>query len=64
MTYDDCFCHLQRNWGNEGEVDVLQAMQDLTILTASATLLGPEIRHALYEEVHRVVFELFCVEWV
>lgn len=38
---------LQNNWGNEGEVDLLQAMQDLTILTASATLLGDEIRNAL-----------------
>eukprot|EP00750_Incisomonas_marina_P024976 INCI526.2.p1 GENE.INCI526.2~~INCI526.2.p1 ORF type:complete len:571 (+),score=108.50 INCI526.2:65-1714(+) len=49
---------LKNNWGNEGEVDLLQAMQDLTILTASATLLGDEIRNALYEEVSRLYRDL------
>jgi sterol 14-demethylase len=49
---------LKNNWGESGEVDLLQAMQDLTILTASATLLGDEIRHALYEEVSRLYRDL------
>jgi len=33
-----------RKWGNSGEVDMLEEMNKLTVLTASRCLLGPEIR--------------------
>jgi len=33
-----------KEWGNSGEVDFLEQMNKLTILTASRCLLGPEIR--------------------
>ena len=41
-----------KNWsGNEGVRNLLPSMASLTILTASATLLGPEVRQHLFKEV-------------
>ena len=39
-------------------VDLLPTMADLTILTASATLHGPEVRKHLYKDVSRLFAEL------
>jgi len=36
-----------RNWGQEGVIDVNDAMAELTILTASSCLMGDEIRKRL-----------------
>lgn len=41
-------------WQEEKTVDILHAMADLTILTASATLHGPEVRENLFEDVSRL----------
>ena len=37
-------------WGESGEFDLLDFTQDLTLRTAAATLMGPEIRHRLSSE--------------
>lgn len=47
-TYD----YLTKNWGESGTVELHHAMADLIIMTASATLLGPEIRHQMFHEMH------------
>lgn len=39
-----------KRWGNEGEVDLLQAISEVTIMTASRCLLGDEIRSVLDEQ--------------
>ena len=46
-------------WSSDGKVvDLLHTMADLTILTASATLHGPEVRKHLYKDVSRLFAEL------
>ena len=45
---------LARNWGQEGVINVNDAMAELTILTASSCLMGEEIRKRLSAEgAHR-----------
>eukprot|EP00924_Labyrinthula_sp_SR-Ha-C_P006766 maker-scaffold_29-snap-gene-4.5-mRNA-1 protein AED:0.01 eAED:0.01 QI:124/1/1/1/1/1/2/249/594 len=43
--------YLRQHWGSKGKIDLLPAMAELIILTASATLLGPEVRNELFKEV-------------
>jgi len=43
--------YLRKTWGKEGQIDLLPSMAELIILTASATLLGPEVRGELFCEV-------------
>ena len=44
--------YFAENWsGKEGIRKLLPSMANLTILTASATLLGPEVRQHLFMEV-------------
>ena len=44
--------YFAENWsGKEGIRKLLPSMANLTILTASATLLGPEVRQHLFKEV-------------
>ena len=38
-------------WGDSGEVDILDKLSELTILTASRCLMGQEVREKLFEEV-------------
>eukprot|EP00241_Pyramimonas_parkeae_P001670 CAMPEP_0114245264 /NCGR_PEP_ID=MMETSP0058-20121206/11792_1 /TAXON_ID=36894 /ORGANISM="Pyramimonas parkeae, CCMP726" /LENGTH=484 /DNA_ID=CAMNT_0001358283 /DNA_START=463 /DNA_END=1917 /DNA_ORIENTATION=+ len=38
-------------WGEEGEVDLLEQLSDLIILTASRCLMGKEVREQLFEKV-------------
>jgi sterol 14-demethylase len=45
-------------YGASHTKDLLHAMADLTILTASATLHGPEVRQHLYKDVSRLFAEL------
>ena len=40
-----------KKWGDEGEVDLLQELSDLIILTASRCLMGKEVRESLFEKV-------------
>merc|ERR1712216_1016407 len=42
-------------WGDEGEVDLLDALSELIVLTASRCLLGREIRETLFSEVTTLV---------
>ena len=45
-------------WGDEGTVDLLEAMARLTILTASRCLLGKEVRETLFESVSELLKDL------
>lgn len=45
-------------WGESGEVDLLEALSELTILTASRCLHGDEIREGMFEEVSRIYHDL------
>ena len=47
-----------RAWGDEGEVDLLDALSELIVLTASRCLLGREIRETLFSEVTNLVHDL------
>ncbi len=42
--------YFRENWGDSGEADLLDAMSNLTILTASRCLLGREIREHMFKE--------------
>eukprot|EP00163_Fabomonas_tropica_P029404 TRINITY_DN627_c0_g1_i3.p2 TRINITY_DN627_c0_g1~~TRINITY_DN627_c0_g1_i3.p2 ORF type:complete len:603 (-),score=206.75 TRINITY_DN627_c0_g1_i3:2856-4664(-) len=46
------------NWGEEGVIDIRDAMSELTILTASRCLLGKEIRENLHAEVAELYHDL------
>lgn len=50
--------YFETKWGNEGEADVHQAFADLIIQTGSATLMGPEIRNELFDEMFRLYQDL------
>ena len=45
-------------WGDEGEVDLLDVLSELIVLTASRCLLGREIRETLFAEVTTLVHDL------
>jgi sterol 14alpha-demethylase len=52
------FCHKSEQVNGSKTIDLLPTMADLTILTASATLHGPEVRKHLYKDVSRLFAEL------
>lgn len=45
-------------WPDEGEVNLMTSLSELTILTASRCLLGDEIRNTVHEEFARLYEEL------
>jgi len=47
-----------KRWGNEGEVNILDALSELTILTASRCLHGDDVREDLFEEVSQIYHDL------
>lgn len=47
-----------KEWGEEGEIDILQALSDLTILTASRCLHGDDVRENLFREVSHLYHDL------
>jgi len=49
---------LKEKWGDQGEVDLLQALSDLTILTASRCLHGHDVRENLFAEVSHLYHDL------
>lgn len=49
---------LSRQWGDEGEVDLVAAMKQLTINTASHCLLGKEFRYELTDEFAAIYHDL------
>ena len=50
--------YLESKWGEEGTVDIHQAFADLIIQTGSATLMGPEIRNELFDEMYKLYQDL------
>jgi len=47
-----------QGWGDSGEVDILQALSDLTILTASRCLHGDDVRENMFKEVSHLYHDL------
>ena len=45
-------------WGNEGTVNILDALSELTILTASRCLHGDDVRETMFEDVARIYHDL------
>ena len=46
------------SWGEEGEVDLLTAMSELTIMTASRCLHGDDVREQMFKEVSDLYHDL------
>ncbi len=46
------------DWGNEGTIDLFNALSELTILTASRTLHGDDVREKLFREVSQLYHDL------
>jgi len=46
------------DWGKEGTIDLYHALSELTILTASRTLHGDDVRNNLYREVSELYHKL------
>ncbi len=46
------------DWGNTGEIDLLEFMKELTIYTSSHCLLGDEFRYELNEEFAKIYHDL------
>ncbi len=46
------------DWGNEGKVDLFNALSELTILTASRCLHGNDVREHLFREVSELYHDL------
>ncbi|HSN23608.1 MAG TPA: cytochrome P450, partial [Methylomicrobium sp.] len=45
-------------WGDQGEIDLLEFMKELTIYTSSHCLLGDEFRYELNEEFAKIYYDL------
>ncbi|CAM9456541.1 unnamed protein product [Chrysoparadoxa australica] len=46
------------NWGDEGEIDLLEELSQLTILTASRCLHGDDVREGVFKEVSELYHDL------
>ncbi len=49
---------MTKDWGDQGEIDLLAFMKQLTIYTSSHCLLGHEFRYELNEEFSRIYHDL------
>lgn len=47
-----------KRWGDSGEINILDALSELTILTSSRCLHGDDVREQLFEQVARVYHDL------
>lgn len=47
-----------QKWGDAGEIDLLDALSELTIITASRCLHGNEIRESMFDDVARIYHDL------
>jgi sterol 14alpha-demethylase len=45
-------------WGDEGEIDLLEELSNLIILTGSRCIMGREVRENLFGEVSRLIHDL------
>lgn len=61
-TYSDLIVeeveHMIRDWGESGEIDLLEFTKELTIYTSSHCLLGAEFRHELNTEFVQIYHDL------
>jgi len=48
----------KEHWGDQGEVDLLQTLSELTILTASRCLHGDDVRENLFKEISTLYHDL------
>lgn len=53
----ECYDYMKR-WGQGGEVDLLEALSELTILTSSRCLHGDDVREELFAEVSKLYHDL------
>ena len=53
----EAIAYLKR-WGQSGEVDILDALSELTIMSASRCLHGDEVRENMFDEVARIYHDL------
>jgi sterol 14-demethylase len=52
-------CHdYMKKWGESGEIDILAALSELTILTSSRCLHGDDVREQLFADVARLYHDL------
>lgn len=47
-----------KDWGEKGEVDLLEALSELTILTATRCLHGNDVRESMFKEVSQLFHDL------
>eukprot|EP01041_Mallomonas_annulata_P010734 gene10734-22425_t len=47
-----------KRWGESGEVDLLDALSELTIMSSSRCLHGDEVRENMFDEVSRIYHDL------
>lgn len=47
-----------KRWGESGEINILDALSELTILTSSRCLHGDDVRENMFEEVSRIYHDL------
>jgi sterol 14-demethylase len=50
--------YLRQEWGESGQVDILKALSELTILTASRCLHGEDVRQHVFKEVQELYHDL------
>lgn len=50
--------YLKKHWGKEGQINILDALSELTILTSSRCLHGDDVRETLGAEVARIYHDL------
>jgi sterol 14alpha-demethylase len=58
MIADEAVTYFDKHWKDGDVVDFHEAMSQLTILTASRCLMGPEVRGALFEKVADIYHRL------
>lgn len=50
--------YLKNEWGDSGQVDLLKALSELTILTASRCLHGEDVREHIFKEIQELYHDL------
>jgi sterol 14-demethylase len=51
---DETRSYLRKEWGDSGTVDLLTALSELTILTASRCLHGEDVRTHIFKEIQQL----------
>ena len=55
---DETRKYLKNEWGESGSVDLLKALSELTILTASRCLHGEDVRQHIFKEIQELYHDL------